>query len=217
MQNFKETDKMAQPVIEKPVQSDEFQLLKRISISREKDIEFLQKSLKIDTSQMRSLDPSAPETRGVSPERKALPPLIHTQTPVVPGTPNQNPLDYVDATTPIPESTFNLETDFFCNTKTKIPIMSFRETLKSNRKSRRQQRETREMEVQTDLQMMNDEQQNPKRKIGFHEVSMIDLPSVDQEMKGIGGRKNSVEDRDQKSMGGKLPSLGILKNSSGSK
>ena len=46
MQNFKETDKMAQPVIEKPVQSDEFQLLKRISISREKDIEFLQKSLK---------------------------------------------------------------------------------------------------------------------------------------------------------------------------
>ena len=65
--------------------------------------------------------------------------------------------------------------------------------------------------------MINDGQQGkPRRKIGFHELSMMDLPSVDQDAKGIDGRKNSAEERDQGSSG-RLPSLGILKNSSGSK
>lgn len=66
---------MAQPIIEKPGPSDELHLLKRISKSREQDIEFLQKSLKIDTSCVKSLDPDPPET---TPGKKMLPPLIHT-------------------------------------------------------------------------------------------------------------------------------------------
>ena len=133
--------------------------------------------MKIDTSCVRSLDPDPPD---LSPDRKLLPPLIQTQTPVVPGTPNQNPLntEHNEDTPAIPESTFNLETDFFSNTKTKVPIMSLRETLQNSRISRRSQKITKEIEVQTDLEMLRDFQTNSK-KISFHELSMIDLPSVD--------------------------------------
>ena len=65
--------------------ADEQLLLKKISESRDNDIEVIEKSLKADTSLVHS---GAAEMRSkdLSPDRGSLPPLIQAQTPIVPGT-----------------------------------------------------------------------------------------------------------------------------------
>lgn len=158
-------------------------------MSREQDVEFLEKSLKVDTSLVHSLEPQM-ESKDASPTRK-LPPLIQAQTPLVPSTADHGTPER--ALWPIPESTFNLETDFFSAPKTKMPRASFRDDMTSRHKSLRSRRETKEVDVQTDLRMLTRE--GKQKTVGFDELSMMDLPSVGGESRDTGGRLPSVGTR----------------------
>lgn len=122
---------------------------------------------------------------------KLLPPLIQAQTPLVPGTANQGTPERT--LQPIPESTFNLETDFFSAPKTKMPRASFRDDMTSRHKSRKKPRDTREVDVQTDIRMMT--QEGKQKTVGFDELSMMDLPSVGAESRKSGSRLPSVGTR----------------------
>lgn len=101
----------------KEKKSDDLQILKKISVKRDEDIDFLEKSLKVDASLVHSPVPEMASKDG-SPG-KGLPPLMKAQTPILPGgAADTRPESTLQ---PIPESTFNLETDFFSAPKTKMP------------------------------------------------------------------------------------------------
>lgn len=127
MQDFKEMDyKAPEPEQNKKTKRDGA-LFSKISMANDDHIQFIEGLAKLDINTSSLKSPASGQKRPAMPRTQEY------------GSPR---------TRTVPESTFDLETDFFSPPKTKIPVSSF--WLDTSKTSRN---ETREMEVQTEVNM----------------------------------------------------------------